>query len=84
MWQKFSMVKSACRKMLGIWMQVNNPQKSGWAPEDYKKAAKDQWRLRDPKNSSFEFWHVFERLEPLLTHEDQTADLLDDVKEDSA
>ena len=83
LWQKIFTVKSLCRKMLGIWNQIHNPLKSGWSADDYKKAENDIWLLRTGKDdgiaASFDLWHVFSTLEPVLTSEDQCGTLLNDV-----
>ncbi len=67
--------------MLGIWRQVQATPKSGWGDEDYKKAANDQWLLRSKTGRPFEHWHVFHRLEPALTNEDEHTVLLEEVQE---
>ena len=79
--QKFNSVKSACRKMLGFWTQVHTPPKSGWSDADYKAAANDRWLLaKDSLGAGFEFWHVFDKLSPVLTSEDCNAELLRNVE----
>ena len=81
MWQKFLGVKGSCRKMLGIWLQVRSPLKSGWVESDYKKSANEVWELR--QGGQFEFWSVFTRLEAVLSAEDRQAEVLEDVADDS-
>jgi hypothetical protein len=72
-WNKFGVMKSACRKMFGFMTQSKNSKKSGFSDDDYKRLAENLWLQATDDKKEFDLWECYQIMLPLLVADDAAA-----------